>query len=122
MKMYPVLRKAPHREDVWGMDISFLISALDGGKWSGSRPGRLVAGERAPGTHWIGGWVGPRAGLEAATKRKSPSPCWKSNLGRLARSLVAIPTELPRLHVTFQERKISVRTGVAVGSKSPELQ
>jgi len=21
-------------------------------------------GEKAPGTHWIGGWVGPRAGLD----------------------------------------------------------
>jgi hypothetical protein len=27
-------------------------------------------GERAPGNHWIGGWVGPRAGLDSAEKRK----------------------------------------------------
>jgi hypothetical protein len=30
--------------------------------------------ERAPGTHWIGGWVGPRAVLDRVVKRKIPSP------------------------------------------------
>jgi hypothetical protein len=29
-----------------------------------SRPGRFIPGERARGTHWIGGWVGPRTGLD----------------------------------------------------------
>jgi hypothetical protein len=29
--------------------------------------------ERAPGTHWIGGWVGPIAGLDAGEKRKIPA-------------------------------------------------
>jgi hypothetical protein len=41
-----------------------LTSALDGGEWLSSRPGRFTSGEIAPGTHWIGGWVGPRAGLD----------------------------------------------------------
>jgi hypothetical protein len=36
-----------------------LTSALDGGEWSASRPGRFTPRERAPGTHWIRGWVGP---------------------------------------------------------------
>jgi hypothetical protein len=31
---------------------------------------RFTPGERAPGTHWIGGWVGPRAGLDDVEKRK----------------------------------------------------
>jgi hypothetical protein len=48
----------------------FLTSALDGGDLSDSRPGRFSAGERAPGTHWIGGWVDPRAGLNDVEKRK----------------------------------------------------
>jgi hypothetical protein len=40
------------------------------GEWSASRPYRFTLGERAPSTHWIGGWVGPRAGLDAVEKRK----------------------------------------------------
>jgi hypothetical protein len=38
---------------------AFLTSALDGGEWSASSPDRFTLRERAPGTHWIGGWVGP---------------------------------------------------------------
>jgi hypothetical protein len=56
-----------------------LTSALDGDEWSASRPGRFIARESAPGTHWIGGWVGPRAVLEAVVKRKIPSPRRESN-------------------------------------------
>jgi hypothetical protein len=41
-----------------------LTSALDGGEWSASRPGRFIPGERDPCTHWIAGWVGPRAVLD----------------------------------------------------------
>jgi hypothetical protein len=48
----------------------FLTSALVGGEWVASRPGRFTPRERAPGTHWIGGWVGPRAGLDDVEKRK----------------------------------------------------
>jgi hypothetical protein len=36
--------------------------------------GRFTPGERAPGTHWIGGWVGPRAGLDAMEKREAVAP------------------------------------------------
>jgi hypothetical protein len=42
----------------------FLTSALDGGKRLVSRPGRFTAGEKAPGTPWIGGWVDPRNDLD----------------------------------------------------------
>jgi hypothetical protein len=35
--------------------------------------------ERDPDTHWIGGWVGPRAGLDTVVKRKIPSLCEESN-------------------------------------------
>jgi hypothetical protein len=50
-----------------GVDVYihiFLTSALAGGEWSASRPCRFTLGERAPGTHWIGGWVDPRAGQD----------------------------------------------------------
>jgi len=41
-----------------------LTSALNGGQWSASRPGRFTPREITPGTHWIGGlrtknYVGP---------------------------------------------------------------
>jgi hypothetical protein len=36
-------------------------------------PAALPPSERAAGTHWIGGWVGPRAVLDAVAKRKIPS-------------------------------------------------
>jgi len=41
-----------------------LTSALEGCEWLASRLGRFAPREIAPGTHWIGGWVGPRADLE----------------------------------------------------------
>jgi hypothetical protein len=33
-------------------------------------PRLFTPGERAPGTHWIGDWVDPRAGLDDVEKRK----------------------------------------------------
>jgi hypothetical protein len=39
-----------------------------------------------PGTHWIGGLVVPRAGLDAGARRKIISPCRGSNPDRPARS------------------------------------
>jgi hypothetical protein len=35
-----------------------------GGEWSASCPCCFTPREKAPGTHWIGGWVDPRAGLD----------------------------------------------------------
>jgi len=37
-------------------------------------PTALAPRERAPVTHSIGGWMGPRAGLGAMVKRKISSP------------------------------------------------
>jgi hypothetical protein len=51
-----------------------LTSAADGGGWSASRSGHFTPRERTPGTHWIGGLVGPRAVLNAMVKRKIPAP------------------------------------------------
>jgi hypothetical protein len=56
-----------------GVDVQvhiFLTSALDGREWSASRPGRFTPWVIAPDTHWIGGWVDPRAGLDNVEKRK----------------------------------------------------
>jgi hypothetical protein len=51
---------------------AFLNSALDGGEWSASCPGCFTTGGRALCTHWTGGWVGLRAGLDTVAKRKDP--------------------------------------------------
>jgi hypothetical protein len=42
-------------------------------------PRLLYPRERSHDTHWIGGWVGPRAVLDAVVKRKIPSPRRESN-------------------------------------------
>jgi hypothetical protein len=52
---------------------------LDLGNW-GMWVVSFTPRERAPGTHWIGSWVGPRAGLDAMEKRKIPSHRRESNL------------------------------------------
>jgi hypothetical protein len=41
----------------------FLTSVLVGDKWSASRSGRFTPEEGAPVPHRIGGWEGPRAGV-----------------------------------------------------------
>jgi hypothetical protein len=64
----------------------FLTSALLGGEWSASRPGHFTPKERVPGIHWIGGWVGPRAGLDDVEKRKNPDPSGNRTPTRLSSS------------------------------------
>jgi hypothetical protein len=59
-----------------GVDVYihiFLTSALAGGEWSASRLRRFATGERAPGTHGIGGWVDPRAGLDDRDSKSDTS-------------------------------------------------
>jgi hypothetical protein len=56
-----------------GMEVQiqvFLSLALHGSELSVSRPGRFTPGERVICTHWIGGWLDPRAGLDMVSKRK----------------------------------------------------
>jgi hypothetical protein len=48
----------------------FLTSALVEGEWSASGPCRFTTWERASGTHWIGGWMNPKASLDDVEKRK----------------------------------------------------
>jgi hypothetical protein len=65
-----------------------MTSALVGGELSALRPGRFTPGNIALGTHWIGGWVGPSAGLDDVEKRKflTLSGLELRPLGRPARS------------------------------------
>jgi hypothetical protein len=39
--------------------LPFLSLELDEGEWSASHPSCFTAGDSAPTTHWLGGWVGP---------------------------------------------------------------
>jgi hypothetical protein len=66
---------------------SFSTSALDGGEWSASRPGRaFTPGERTLGAHCTGGWVGLRAGLDTEARGKILCPCRGSNPDHPVRS------------------------------------
>jgi hypothetical protein len=50
---------------------------------------RFTPGVRAPRTHCTGGWVGPRAGLDAEGRGKEAfCPCRESNPGNPARSQI----------------------------------
>jgi hypothetical protein len=52
-----------------GVDADILFtSALVESEWSASRPGHFTPAERAPYTHLIGGWVGPRGSLDDMEK------------------------------------------------------
>jgi hypothetical protein len=66
----------------------FLNLALVGNEWSASCPGRFTTGKRTSGTHWIGGWVCPRAGMDDVEKRKflPPQGLELRTFGRSARS------------------------------------
>jgi hypothetical protein len=74
----------------------FLTSALVGAEWSALRPGHFTPRERAPRTNWVGGWVGPRACLDAVEKRKFLIlPGLKLDPSLV--QLVALPTALTKL-------------------------
>jgi len=53
------------------MDVklhAFLATLLGEGEWSASHSGHFTPGEGALSTPRMGGWVGPRAGLDAVAK------------------------------------------------------
>jgi len=65
-KVIPCFNWAPRYEGVLGSGVEiqlqeFLALALDGDKWSALCSDHFIPRKRNPGTHWIGGWVGPRA-------------------------------------------------------------
>jgi hypothetical protein len=52
---------------------SFLTLTLDGSEWSASCPdNNLPHRERTLSSHWIGGWVGLRAGLDTEDTGENP--------------------------------------------------
>jgi hypothetical protein len=88
-----------------GVDVQshiFLTSALAGGEWSASRPGRFNPGKRAPGTHWIGDWVDPRASLDDVEKILDPTGNRTPPLGRPARSQSLYRLRYPGSNLKFR--------------------
>jgi hypothetical protein len=57
-----------------GLLNAFLISELDGGERSASLPGLFTLPGKepqgAPGTHWLGGWLSPKTGLDDVERRQ----------------------------------------------------
>jgi hypothetical protein len=69
---------------------SFTTPALDGVSGQRHAPAALYPRRKDPGTHWTGGWVGLRSGLDTDIRGKILCLCWGSNLD----SPVTILTEL----------------------------
>jgi hypothetical protein len=71
----------------------------------------FIPRERAPSTHWIGGWVGPRVGLDAVEKRKILH-CWESTPGHPAHSY----TDSDRKNI-----KIKIPSSVTIFNKTDKI-
>jgi hypothetical protein len=70
---------------------------------SASHPGRSTPEEKASGTHWMGSWVSPRAGLNDVEKRKVSAPAM-NRTPAVQPVPLSVPTELSRhvqLYHTF---------------------
>jgi hypothetical protein len=50
--------------NTWSGGVAPLSTSELDGEWSASRPGHFTHRERLPGNHWLGGWMGPEAGLD----------------------------------------------------------
>jgi hypothetical protein len=62
--------------------FSFLTSAVDGVSGQRHAPAALYPRERNPGTHWIGGCVGLRVGLDTEDSRQILCLCQGQNPDR----------------------------------------
>jgi len=74
----------------------YLTSALDGSDGELHAPATSLQGKQSTDTHWTGGWVCPRGGLDAVAKRNL-YPCRESNPGGPVHSLVTVLDEISRL-------------------------
>jgi hypothetical protein len=73
----------------------------------------VFPGEKAPGNHWVVGWVGPRAGLDDVEKRKflTLRGLEIRSLGRPARSQSLYRLRYPDSFImTPSERKYNKQT------------
>jgi hypothetical protein len=73
-KLNPTFNWAPRHEGIQGRVASLiLILACKGRWWWALGAGRFILGKTALRTHWIGGMVSARPGLNAVTNRMSVS-------------------------------------------------
>jgi len=90
----------PHHKDVLGVEVyvhAFLTLSVDGDKWSAARPGHFTLREEL--TKRIeqeAGWA-PEPVWTRWRREKNPYTSWEWNLGLLARNLVIVLNQLPRL-------------------------
>jgi hypothetical protein len=109
MKLSLCLNWASRYEGVLGelkySSAHSLPRTLDGGKWSASRPGRFTPRERAPGTQWVGGWVGllSRSAHRGEEKNSQPLPGLEPPIMQPVAQRCT--TELPRLICIRDSRK-----------------
>jgi hypothetical protein len=89
--------------------------------WSASCPGRFASPpiKRAPGTNWIGEYVGPRPGLDVVTKGKIPTPTGNRNpvvkpliINSLNLLIFTNFYFLRNLSTCFESRKITQASGI----------
>jgi hypothetical protein len=86
MKSLCLINQALFNEGIyWSGSIAppFLTSALEGGEWSASRPGRFTPREIVTSAHWIWGWWAPEP-VWTLWRREESYPCRESNPGRPA--------------------------------------
>jgi len=84
--------QCPHHEGVWGMEVdplSILTSALEDVDDNLSAPVALHP-TKNPNTHWIGGWVEPRANVDGSRKETIYCPYRDSNTGTSSTLRVAM--------------------------------
>ena len=78
-----------------------MTAALEGGASGQQHAPAILYSRERPGTHYTGGWVGPRAGLDG----RKISPHRDSIPGPSSPQSVAMPTELPGPHLRADKGK-----------------
>jgi hypothetical protein len=79
MYVYRIYMKAIRRLGEWRYSSTILHLTVDGGKWSASRPRPFYLRGKSLDVHWLGGWEGHRASLDAVERRRLTFPCRELN-------------------------------------------